>query len=81
MIIHNCEFNGVAGIVGYPVCCIIWRHELKLLLAPSLHFLVIVEIMIKDAHDDDYNNDDDENERIRVQIRKCGQRRGRVNFK
>ena len=30
---------------------------------------------------DDYNNDDAENERIRVQIRKCGQRRGRVNFK
>ena len=29
--------------------------------------------------DDDYNNDDDENERIRVQIRKCGQRRGRHN--
>ena len=61
MIIQNCEFNGVAGIVGYPVCCIIWRHELKLLLAPSLHFLVIVEIMIKDAHDD-YNNADDDND-------------------
>ena len=62
MILQNWEFNGVAGIVGYPVCCIIWRHELKLLLAPSLHFLVIVEIMIKDAHDDDYNNADDDND-------------------